>query len=116
MGQQQPEGERNPCRGMAKLGSQLTWLGDAAHWQAQVKLLGWIAHIYGQDQRLRDPTLFLSSPESPLPLLICACFFCHRQGSTVECARHYFIPLTLPLKGLGLMGKINLGSMRGQVF
>lgn len=42
--------------------------------------------------------------------------FCHGWGSAMARARHYFIPSILPFKCIGLPGKQNRGSRRGQVF
>lgn len=49
--------------------------GDAAHWHAQVKLLGWLAHLGGHEERLRDHNFVPLFSRSPLSLVNYPPFF-----------------------------------------
>lgn len=110
------EGKEIPSQGWQNLVLDFDMAGDAAHWQAQVKLLGQLADLHGHEERLRDHNFVPFFSRSPLSLVNYPLFFCHGLGSAMACARHYFIPSILLLKCTGLLGKQKLGSRRGQVF
>lgn len=85
--------------------------GAAAHWHAQVKLLGRLTHLDEHEETTLCSFLY---QVTFIPGKLSG--FCHGLGSAMAGARHCFIPLILLLKCRGLPGRQNLGSMRGQVF
>lgn len=81
-----------------------------------MKLLGRLACLHGHEEGLCDHNFVPFFSRVTFTAVKLSSIFSHWLGSAMACARHYFLPLIMPLKCTGLLGKRNHGSMRGQVF